>query len=282
MATKHDQILITGSGALKKLGLLMHPTVLNALDHKIEFALSEKPGEGVQVLSWFSSITQEDICELTIEARTFLGASGDHEMGFLKEAVLYAAKQAIACLKGKPDFGQSPGKAFSQSLQNANDHLDAVKKEEHQANLGEQMATGKTGKEYVMPQVFPKNKMATDEPIKLIDATALYQPVRGTGGTSRYFVMGVGDSLNLCCRIKGSTLSARVEGHLLANKSMGNCLAELGLTYGKGGHYASMHVECCDDIVAQKTVGSILAALGPHAKWETPMPNVSLIKGIGE
>ena len=189
------------------------------------------------------------------------------------------------CLKGETDFGQQPGKAFTQSHTNADAHNAehaVIKKHSTQVNLGSQMAAIKSkGKEYIMPQVFPKHLMATEDTVRVIEASALYQPVQGTNGNSRYFIMGIGTGLSLAVRMKGSTLSARVEGERLSKMTVKSALEQIGLTYGKNGTYASMHAECPDTLTAQKTVGSILAALGNHTTWNTPMPTVALIAGIG-
>lgn len=282
--TTTSELLINGTQALEKLGLLHHPTVLLATQHQISFDIVEKSGEGVQVLSWYSALTKKNICELTIEARTFMGAAGENELNFLKEAVLFAAKQAVSCLQGEVEFPETTiGKAFSQSHVNAAEHNEKAKVIDNDfgyETMADESSTIK-GKEYIMPEIFPKEKMATEDTVKLIDASALYQPVQGTGHGSRYFVMAIGDDMKLAVRIKGTTLSVRIEGEYLKKMNSMLTLEALGISYGKGSTYASMHVECGDILTAQKTVGSILGALANHTEWQTPMPTVALINGIG-
>jgi hypothetical protein len=112
-------------------------------------------------------------------------------------------------------------------------------------------------------------------PCPLANATKLYQPVRGSGEGTVYFVIAMCSGLNIAARCKGGTLSIRVEGFKL--ESYANKLLEAGLD--NHGHYASMHVKIDSDIIAKRVIGSVLVAL--DLSPTTPLPIFSIFNQKG-
>ena len=123
--------------------------------------------------------------------------------------------------------------------------------------------------------VFPQSKMASAPLVPLGEAGLLYQPVGGTGSSSRYFVVALSEGLKVAVRYKGSSLSIRVEGaDLDAHKSD---LMNLGLSMASVKH-ASMHVTA-DVSIAPRVIGSLIGAISVN--WTTQMPNFQIIKKVG-
>ena len=74
--------------------------------------------------------------------------------------------------------------------------------------------------------VFDQKTMFTAPLTKLRDATQLYQPVSGTSGGSRYFMVAANQDLRIGARLHGGTLSVRIEGpgwkkHVTGIKAVG-------------------------------------------------------------
>ena len=102
----------------------------------------------------------------------------------------------------------------------------------------------------------------------------MYQPVSGTSGGSRYFLVAGADGIRVAARYTHKSLSIRVEGKKLTSYSSNLALA--GLDLKKNAEYSSIHLEVSDDVLAAKTLGAILLGLG--VPFETPFPNINLIK----
>lgn len=120
--------------------------------------------------------------------------------------------------------------------------------------------------------------MSKAEPVKLRDATFMYQPVKGSSAGSRYFLVGGNDGIRIGARYKGKTLTVRIEGpdfdtYVSKFQSMGFSNAATGNGYG------SMHLDVSNDLIAAKALGAILVGLG--LPLETPIPSLSIIKGMG-
>lgn len=127
---------------------------------------------------------------------------------------------------------------------------------------------------YAPPTAYPE---CTDEEIKsapavqLRYAKRLYQPVKGTSANSRYFMIAAKPGLRVAARWskKSGQLSVRVEGDdLNAHKTH---LKDIGMDIK--GDYASLHINV-NPILAKKTVGSLLLALGD---LETGIPNIEKV-----
>jgi hypothetical protein len=122
--------------------------------------------------------------------------------------------------------------------------------------------------------VFDQKTMFSAPLTKLRDATLMYQPVSGTSGGSRYFMVAANQDLQIGARWHGGTLSVRIEGsgwkkHVSGIKAVGFEKIE--------GDYASLHLNVgADALLANKTFGAILLGLG--IPIETPLPNLAKIK----
>lgn len=94
--------------------------------------------------------------------------------------------------------------------------------------------------------------------VKLENATALYQSVLGTSSGSIYKVIALLKGASMAVRIKGNTVSFRVEGPSLNfHKS---ALATAGFTVKDS--YASVHFDIPDLGLRKKTLGAICGAIG--------------------
>jgi hypothetical protein len=116
-----------------------------------------------------------------------------------------------------------------------------------------------------------KFKGVAGEITTLEKADKLYQPVSATSAGSRYVVMGLGPSLKVAARLKGGVLSVRVEGDVVENKE---ALESAGLNLKNG--YASEHFHVGTDMMAKRTLGSIMLGLG--VEFDTGFPDISAAK----
>jgi hypothetical protein len=127
--------------------------------------------------------------------------------------------------------------------------------------------------------LFPANKLTSAVPVSLAKATQMYEPVKGSSGSSRYFLVGASQDLRIGCRYKGTSLSIRIEGVGQANYAAQKAkIAACGFT-GVHDSYASMHLDVQDATTASKALGAILMGLG--IKLETPYPDLSLLQNKG-
>ena len=124
--------------------------------------------------------------------------------------------------------------------------------------------------------VFPLTKMKSTPTKKLHMATRLYEPVQGTGGTSRYFVVAIGTDLKIACRYDKGRISLRMEGDLQKHKA---AIEGIGFADVVAKDYVSMHVDVPDVHLAAKTLGSVIIGLG--IAMNTPMPQIDIIKNQG-
>jgi hypothetical protein len=124
-------------------------------------------------------------------------------------------------------------------------------------------------------KIFPIDQMHSAPLVKLRDATMLYQPVNGSGATSRYFAVAISEGLKIAARYTTpNSLSMRVEGDNLHTHK--DALLMAGFD-AKGNDYMSIHLTGVDKFTAQKAIGAILLAL--NMVWETPIPQPSVITG---
>lgn len=93
----------------------------------------------------------------------------------------------------------------------------------------------------------------------LANATKLYEPVSGSSINSTYYVVALGDGINIAVRYQSDRLSVRVEGAKI--ETYADSLVACGLSYKKGV-YASAHYQALDHIIAVKTIGAILGMVG--------------------
>lgn len=107
--------------------------------------------------------------------------------------------------------------------------------------------------------VAPAKPKPTSEVVKLKDARALSQKVRGTSTGSVYRVAAVG-KVNIAIREQSGTVSVRAEFQDKANQSTIDKLTSIGFT--EGASYLSMHISLTNGAPAMRVVGSILIGAG--------------------
>jgi hypothetical protein len=105
--------------------------------------------------------------------------------------------------------------------------------------------------------------------VKLRDAVALYQRVHGTSGGSIYRVVALNDKLKVAVRIKGVSVSIRIEGVL--DSASVNAFSALGIIK-HSDEYMSGHFNC-EKCTPQKLIGSVL--VGSGVAFNSPMPVIS-------
>jgi hypothetical protein len=226
----------------------------------------------------------ETVGDIHLDNRTLAGASGKMEILFLKTAVLWGAQQVLLAATGEThgNVASIPEGIPATNL--------SKKKAEVIANLAKQMTENKKPKpqgaftmpdtgDYDMAPIFPTDQLKSADTVKLSSATQMYQPVVGTSGSSRYFVVGISDEVKVAARLKGVSVSIRLEGPALNKSAFRQALKVMGISGGKEGLYASMHVEAPDTVTAQKVIGSVLSAI--PVQWKTPMPSVGHLQGLG-
>lgn len=125
---------------------------------------------------------------------------------------------------------------------------------------------------------FDLKALKTASPIKLRDATQMYQPVRGSSPNSRYFLVAANDDLRIAARYKGMSLSVRIEGPGWEKHSPGIKACGFDNVQPEQG-YASIHLHVGDAVIAGKALGAILLGLG--VELQTPVPNLAVIKDAG-
>lgn len=108
--------------------------------------------------------------------------------------------------------------------------------------------------------------------VALKDAEMMYQPVRGTDPSSRYFVIAMNERVKVAARVANGKVSVRVEGALTAEELNG--LLGSGLTNHEG-KYLSAHFTY-GNVNPNRVIGAVL--LGCGVDFTTPLPDLSLIK----
>ncbi len=132
---------------------------------------------------------------------------------------------------------------------------------------------GKTVPVAAAVATYPVEDMKTGTQVPLIKADMLYQPVKSTSAGSRYYVVGLSDTIKVAARLKANTLSIRIEGKAFsALAPVLSASGFFGATFGGSftDDYASMHVEIANAFDAQKVVGSVLGILYEHIKHGVP------------
>ncbi len=113
-------------------------------------------------------------------------------------------------------------------------------------------------------------------PVRLKDANQIYQAVKGTDSTSRYFVVALSDDLKIAARLLGTKLSVRVEGDVQKHATQ---LGQLGMMVNADKGYASVHMICDTENLLRRAIGSVLTGL--DIEFTTGVPKVSLLSGKG-
>jgi hypothetical protein len=113
-------------------------------------------------------------------------------------------------------------------------------------------------------------------PIPLKSATHIYTPVRGTSEGARYFLVARYTDFAVAVRVKGDSMSVRIEGDL--TKIPGSTMNELGFTHGAKGYWSN-HLKIKNTDEGQRFLGAVLAGLGQPL---TPMPDLKVISMWGK
>lgn len=96
------------------------------------------------------------------------------------------------------------------------------------------------------------------EPVPLLQATKILQPVHSTSAGSKYYCVALGKDVNMAARMKTQTsVSIRIEGDIEKVKPL---LSMVGVDLKDG--YASMHLSTSDYPDAAKIVGSVIFGMG--------------------
>jgi hypothetical protein len=278
---------MSGEEVLAKLEIADHSAVKEL--HKFGLSFSAYESEQVSEATAFAWLNTEGetVGDIHLDNRTIQGAKGKMELQFLKTAVLWGAEQVLSAVKGETQATDVTDQAVEFKATNLSPgKAEKIKKLAEQM-MNEQGTVAGTFKtpytdtdgDYDMAPFFPTDQLKSAETVKLSLATQMYQPVQGTSGSSRYFVVGISDEVKVAARIKGVSVSIRLEGPALGKQAFSTALKAVGISGGKNGEYASMHIEAPDPITAQKAIGSVLSAL--PVQWKTPMPTVGHLQGLG-
>lgn len=109
----------------------------------------------------------------------------------------------------------------------------------------------------------------------LKDATELLEPVHGTTTSTKYWVVAVGNGLNVAARLKSKDgISVRVEGTLLAHHK--SQLEKLG--FEDNGTHCSIHYAAPSNEIAKKSVGALI--FGIEHNFNKVHTNMSSLWGI--
>jgi hypothetical protein len=282
---------MTGNEVLVKLDLMYHEVVSSLFDLGLNFSVYESDYvTGATSFAWMDS-EDEIIGDIHLDNRTVQGAKGKMEIEFLKTSVLWGAEQVLSMMKGgQPNENPFKDAPFFKAATLSKEKAEKIKKLGKEiiakqkagltsAEISQQLFTTTNTGDYDMPTFFPNSQLKTAATVKLSEATQMYQPVKGTSSHSRYFVVGISEGIKVAARLKGKSLSIRIEGSDLNNTSFVNAMNAVGISSGSKGVYASMHVDAPDPITATKAVGSVLSAL--PVQWKTPMPSVGHLQGLG-
>lgn len=110
--------------------------------------------------------------------------------------------------------------------------------------------------------------------VPLEDAIGLYRPVKGTSPNSKYFMVAVFPGLKMAVKLKGHTMSTRVEGNGISGYM--SKLSAMGFSVGTG--YMSVHAPVDSNVTAAQYLGAMCAALGGSL---IPQPDLGVIANKG-
>ena len=116
--------------------------------------------------------------------------------------------------------------------------------------------------------------------VPLLDAKAVYQPVKGTSSSSRYFAVGfTKQGISFAARYDDQTLSIRAEGDVGKFKTE---LVSAGFNEGyidSKGTYTSVHFHGLPVLMAQRTLAAVLAGTG--FDFNNAFPKAEVFKDKG-
>jgi hypothetical protein len=144
----------------------------------------------------------------------------------------------------------------------------------------EKKAEPHTDEPPMMKAPVPIEKLIGKDPVPLSEAVDVYQPVKGTSSSSRYFAVGFTyEGLQFAARYDDSTLSIRCEGDVGKHKA---ALVTAGFSESyieSKGNYTSVHFHGLTKIMAQRTLGAVLSGTG--LDFYTTFPKVDEFKDKG-
>ncbi len=192
-----------------------------------------------------------------------------------KNQLSTALAKAISGIMTKANGGGVVSKPPEGLLNQLPPLLKSVSAATAKASPQQESAIKSTQKAEGLWAMYDLTKIKTDPVVDLRDATKMYQPVKGTSGGSRYFVVAGNDDLRVAARYKNDTLSVRIEGpkwekHIASIKACGFDLKD------QKKNYCSVHLAVPEQVLAQKTLGAVLLGLG--IPLDTPIPNLNVIK----
>lgn len=270
---------MTGDEVLVKLNLI-HSPIITKLKEDYGLTFSAFSEGKSSAFAWLNS-DGEAVGDIHLENRTVQGAEGKMELEFLKTAVLWGASQVLSLVEG--NLTPLPDSIVGVTSNLSKEKVENVKKLAKgilaKQKAEKQLFTSTDTGDYDMPPFFPTDTLKTAKTVKLSEATHMYQPVQGTSKNSRYFVVGISSEIKVAARLKGNAVSIRLEGPALSKASFKTALEVAGINGGTNGVYASMHIDTPDTVTATKAVGSVLSAL--PVEWQTPMPSVGHLQGLG-
>ena len=226
---------------------------------------------------------------MPLPEKTMLAASAEKQLQVLiKEAGSFAASAKLAtlpvgALSQLPpatwdEFEQTAKKLDGLSNAKLQPIVAAVKAEiakDYGMSDEKAASLSKPAPPAVKWAKFERKKMFTSTPVKLREATQMYQPVYGTSSGSRYFVVAANDDLRVAARIEAGTLSIRIEGpHWVKHAKAIAAFGFTNVNADKG--YASMHLNVGDMAAGRKALGAVIAGLG--IQMDTVVPDLQLLQ----
>jgi hypothetical protein len=223
-----------------------------------------------EVLSHAVSMMNKDEMEALLE-KTF-GALKDEKLGALPPEEFWGTAKAW----NKNEvlnavFGESESEPVTSATPVVSPDTELPKKKvttKSKAQPAPKVEVPATGK-------YPEANV-TDPAVHLISAVRMYQPVHGTSGGSRYFMIARNKDVAVAVRILGSKLSFRIEAHNF--DSWAPKFQHIGLAISDSSH-ASIHLDVPDASMARRTIGALLLDLG--VEFDTPTPVINKILNHG-
>lgn len=124
-----------------------------------------------------------------------------------------------------------------------------------------------------------KEGIMSSNVVELRKAKEVFQPVRGSGGSSVYFAIAIG-ALNVATRIKHNKISIRVEGDALNEPEIKKHLLDAGFKAASDEHF-SLHLQVKPELIA-KTIGALIYAVGAEVGgFDAVAADVAPIMGKG-
>lgn len=262
---------MNGLAALKKLGVSketcqwLEASPVQVTLSATKFRFTVPLSDGSDPTEYTVPVTLNQLQQLNA------GTLSNAEKGKLVFQLVNVITEIMANCEGKLADTKSPAKNLTEDMKNPSGILSKLPP---LASVDSAKVEEKAVAQSAAWPTFDLSKLFTANPVKLRDATMMYQPVMGTSSGSRYFMVAANAKIRVAARLLGESLSVRIEGPEWKNyvqniKSCGFDKVEK--------EYASIHLNVGYDLVmASKTLGAILLGLG--IPFETPLPELKIIK----